>query len=118
MALDCRAPWVAGELAYWRWRAGLQEELPAGLVAEPYRLSIAGEWASAAELWSDIGCPCEAALALGDADDEVALRQAFDTLQRSVRDRRRRSSSADSASVVYAGCRAGRDRRPARIPPA
>ncbi len=81
MAIDRGVPWVAGELAYWRWRAGLHDELPAGLVAEPYRLSIAGEWASAAELWSDIGCPYEAALALGDADDDAALRQALDELQ-------------------------------------
>jgi DNA-binding CsgD family transcriptional regulator len=81
MAIDRRVPWVAGELAYWRWRAGLHDELPDELVAEPYRLSIGGEWAGAAELWSDIGCPYEAALALGDADDEAALRQAFEQLQ-------------------------------------
>jgi len=81
MAIDRRAPWVAGELAYWRWRAGVDDDLPAGLVAEPYRLSIAGDWASAAELWSDIGCQYEAALALGDADDEAALRQALDKLR-------------------------------------
>ena len=80
MAIDRRAPWVAGELAYWRWRAGVDDDLPAGLVAEPYRLSIAGDWASAAELWSDIGCPYEAALALGDADDEAALPRALDKL--------------------------------------
>ena len=72
---------VAGELAYWRWRAGLDDDIPGGLVAEPYRLSIAGDWARAAELWSDIGCPYEAALALGDADDEAALRQALDKLR-------------------------------------
>jgi hypothetical protein len=35
--------WSAGELPCWRWRAGLHDELPAELVAEPYRLSIAGE---------------------------------------------------------------------------
>ena len=81
MAIDRRAPWVAGELAYWRWRAGLDDDIPGGLVAEPYRLSIAGDWARAAELWSDIGCPYEAALALGDADDEAALRQALDKLR-------------------------------------
>jgi len=81
MAIDCRAPWVAGELAYWRWRADLHDDLPAALVAKPYRLSIAGDWAGAAELWSVIGCPYEAALALGDADEEAALRQALDKLR-------------------------------------
>lgn len=81
MAIDRRTPWVAGELAYWRWRAGLRDDLPAELMAEPYRLSIAGDWATAAERWNQIGCPYEAALALGDADEEAALRQAFDGLQ-------------------------------------
>ena len=46
-------PWAAGELAYWRRRAGLQDGLPAELVAEPYRLSIAGDWRGAAERWRD-----------------------------------------------------------------
>ena len=30
LALERNAPWVAGELAYWRWQAGIREELPAG----------------------------------------------------------------------------------------
>jgi DNA-binding CsgD family transcriptional regulator len=81
IAIERRVPWVAGELAYWRWLAGLRDELPGELVAEPYRLSIAGEWARAAELWEQIGCPYEAALALSDADEEAALRQALDRLQ-------------------------------------
>jgi DNA-binding CsgD family transcriptional regulator len=79
-ALERADVWSAGELACWRWRAGLHDELPAELVAEPYRLSIAGEWRSAAEPWRELGCPYEAALALADADDDDALRQAFDEL--------------------------------------
>jgi DNA-binding CsgD family transcriptional regulator/tetratricopeptide (TPR) repeat protein len=81
LATGRRVPWAAGELAYWRWRAGLRDGLPPELVAEPYRLSIAGEWARADELWDQIGCPYEAALALGDADDDAALRQSLDNLQ-------------------------------------
>ena len=46
--------------------------------AESYRLSIAGEWWPAAERWRELGCPYEAALALADADNDDALRQAFD----------------------------------------
>ncbi len=80
LALERADAWSAGELACWRWRAGLHDEVPAELVAEPYRLSIAREWGSAAERWREIGCPYEAALALADADDETALRQAFDQL--------------------------------------
>ncbi len=78
--LDVGAPWALGELAAWRWRAGIQEKIPGA--AEPYALQIAGDWARAAELWSEIGCPYEAALALADADDDNALLRALDELQR------------------------------------
>jgi DNA-binding CsgD family transcriptional regulator len=81
LARQRRAPWFIGELSYWRWRAGVSEEVPPG-AAEPYALQIAGHWARAAELWAEIGCPYEAALALADADDEHALRRALRELQR------------------------------------
>jgi DNA-binding CsgD family transcriptional regulator len=82
LATDRRDPWCAGELAYWRWRAGLHDDLAPELVAEPYRLSIVGNWQAATERWHQIGCPYEAALALADSSDELALRQAFDELQK------------------------------------
>jgi DNA-binding CsgD family transcriptional regulator len=81
LALHRRSPWPLGELAYWRWRAGIQEETPPG-AAEPYALQIAGEWARAAECWARIGCAYEAALALADADDDDTLRRALDELNR------------------------------------
>lgn len=83
LAVERRSPWVAGELACWRWRAGIEEETPP-FAAAPYTLSIRGEWARAAEQWSELGCPYEAALALADADDdeEESLRQALGELQR------------------------------------
>jgi DNA-binding CsgD family transcriptional regulator len=80
LAVLRKSSWLIGELAYWRWRAGILEEIPAG-AAEPYALQIAGEWARAAGLWSEIGCPYEAALALADGD-EAALRRAHLELQR------------------------------------
>jgi Bacterial regulatory proteins, luxR family len=80
LAVDRADAWSAGELACWRWRGGLHDELLAELVAEPYRLSIAGEWRSAAERWREIGCSYEVALALADADDEAALHQALEEL--------------------------------------
>jgi len=76
-----RVAWPLGELAYWRWRAGLESEAPEG-AAEPYAVQIAGDWARAAELWTQIGCPYEAALALADADDDDAVRRALDELRR------------------------------------
>jgi DNA-binding CsgD family transcriptional regulator len=82
LALERENPWVVGEIAHWRWRAGLRAGLPAaGLVAEPFASSIAGEWRRAAAAWRKIGCPYDAALALADSDDEQALRPALDELQ-------------------------------------
>jgi DNA-binding CsgD family transcriptional regulator/tetratricopeptide (TPR) repeat protein len=72
---------LAGELAVWRRRAGLDHELPAE-TAEPYALQLAGQWARAAERWRELGCPYEAALALADAEEETPLRRALDELER------------------------------------
>jgi DNA-binding NarL/FixJ family response regulator len=38
---------------------------------------VAGEWAEASREWAGLGCPYEAALALYDAGDEAAQRQAL-----------------------------------------
>jgi hypothetical protein len=63
--------WPAvGALARWRWRAGAREQIPG--VSGPDAATLGGDWALAARLWSELGCPYEAALALGDADDEDA----------------------------------------------
>jgi DNA-binding CsgD family transcriptional regulator/tetratricopeptide (TPR) repeat protein len=75
-----RLPWLIGELASWRWRAGI-EEPPPDNAAEPYAVQIAGDWERAAQLWTDLGCPYEAALALADAEEEELLRRALDELQ-------------------------------------
>ena len=65
-----------GALAAWLRRTG-SRRAPRGELAEPYRLQMAGDWAEAARLWTGLGCPYDAALALGDATDETALRQAL-----------------------------------------
>jgi class 3 adenylate cyclase/tetratricopeptide (TPR) repeat protein len=81
LALRRGSAWPIGELAYWRWRAGLDVEVTKA-AAEPYAAEIAGDWARASELWTEIGCPYEAALALTGADDEDTLRRALDEFQR------------------------------------
>jgi class 3 adenylate cyclase/tetratricopeptide (TPR) repeat protein len=81
LALRRGSAWPIGELAYWRWRAGLDVEVTK-VAAEPYAAEIAGDWARASELWTEIGCPYEAALALTGADDEDTLRRALDEFQR------------------------------------
>lgn len=73
-------PWLSGELAYWRRQAGIEEKVPPE-AAEPYALQVAGDWERAAEVWTEIGCPYEAALALADGD-EAALRRGHAELQR------------------------------------
>ncbi len=72
--------WARGELAWWLWRAGALGDPPADL-AEPYALAIAGDWAGAADAWTAIGFPYEAAEALSDAEDpdaQVRALVAFD----------------------------------------
>jgi DNA-binding CsgD family transcriptional regulator len=79
LAMERESSWVIAELALWRRRAGLDDDVPAA--AEPYALEAAGNWRQAAELWTEKGCPYEAALALGSADDEQALRDSLEQLQ-------------------------------------
>lgn len=81
LATGRSAPWALGELATVRARAGIADEL-LDEVAEPHALQLTGQWRRAAELWSSIGCPYEAALALADSGDEAALRTAYDELRR------------------------------------
>ncbi len=79
-ALRRGSAWEVGELAWWRRRAGSEEELPPG-AARPYALQASGDWTEAAALWAEMGCPYESALALGDADDEEGLRRSLRELQ-------------------------------------
>jgi tetratricopeptide (TPR) repeat protein len=81
LALDRQWRWVAGELAVWRRRAGLADSVPKGAAAGPSVFTLEGKWSKAAGGWADIGCPYEEALALGDADDDDALRRSLDALQ-------------------------------------
>jgi DNA-binding CsgD family transcriptional regulator len=81
LALEQGDSAALGELALWRRRALIGDEIPAGL-AEPYASELAGDWAGAAAFWDEAGCPYEAALARGASDDEEQLRHALDELQR------------------------------------
>ena len=69
------AGWVVGELACWRRRAGVEEDVEA--VPEPFALELAGELVQAAARWTALGCPYEAAVALAGSGDEATLRRAF-----------------------------------------
>jgi DNA-binding CsgD family transcriptional regulator len=80
LAVHRQAPWVVGELACWRRRAGLSEAVP-GPVAKPYAAELAGDAARAAALWDELGCPYEAALARAGAEDDAAVRAGLEALQ-------------------------------------
>ncbi len=80
-AVEIGGPWPLAELAFWRWRAGLDAP-PLPDPQHPYALQIVGAWARASERWSAIGCPYEAALALADARNaEEPLKRALEELE-------------------------------------
>ncbi len=80
LALERRSPWPIAELAHWRTQAGIETELPED-ARGPYAAQLRGDWAGAAAQWTLAGCPYEAALALGDGDDD-AQRRSLDELNR------------------------------------
>jgi DNA-binding CsgD family transcriptional regulator len=81
LALDRGSGFEIGELAWLRRQAGIAEDAPEG-AAEPYALMFTGQWARAREAWTELGCPYDAARALGCSDDEDHLRRALAELQR------------------------------------
>lgn len=72
---DCDE-WFRGEVGAWLVRTGSRQP-QRGEVAAPYRRLLDGDWYGAARLWSDLGCPYEAGLALLGSADAAALREAL-----------------------------------------
>lgn len=70
-------PWVQGDLMAWLGRLGrpMQEtkELP-----PPFSHELGGDHAAAADVWHELGCPFEEAVALASIDETDALQRAFD----------------------------------------
>lgn len=81
VAVSKEHPWVAGELAFWRWRAG-DKFSPPEWIARPFALQIAGDWRGAADEWEGRGCPYEQAMALMDGDEagQLAALEIFERL--------------------------------------
>jgi DNA-binding CsgD family transcriptional regulator/tetratricopeptide (TPR) repeat protein len=83
LAVQCNAPWLTGELAVWRRRAGLDWKIPSTAeVAKPYALELAQDPGAAAELWRELGCPYEAAIAALDVEAGDLQRTALEKLLR------------------------------------
>jgi DNA-binding CsgD family transcriptional regulator len=72
IAVSKRHPWIAGELAFWRWQAG-ETISPPAWIAKPFALQIAGDWRGAAKEWEERGCPYEQAMALMEGDEAAQL---------------------------------------------
>src|SRR6185437_10880195 len=68
--------WDRGAVAVWLRRTGSARS-PRGAVAAPFQRELAADWEAAARLWTDLGCPYEAGLALLGATAEAPLRQAL-----------------------------------------
>jgi DNA-binding CsgD family transcriptional regulator len=75
-AVRAAHPWFTGELAFWLWLAGALPETPA-VIAEPYRLLLAGDWRASADAWQRMRCPYHRALALSRGDGDEALLDAL-----------------------------------------
>jgi DNA-binding CsgD family transcriptional regulator/tetratricopeptide (TPR) repeat protein len=69
--------WDRGAVLSWLGRCGSGQELP-GPVAEPYQRQLDGYPEKAAQLWTDFGCPYQAALTLYDTAEERLLRRALE----------------------------------------
>jgi DNA-binding NarL/FixJ family response regulator len=79
LAVERGAPWLVGQLACWRRRAGLDEPVAIG-VPEPHALELAGKPEEAAAAWDGLGCSYDAALARAGSDSVDTLRSAHDEL--------------------------------------
>jgi ATP/maltotriose-dependent transcriptional regulator MalT len=81
-ALRLKARNCVGELAVWRRRAGIQDgDLPIE-VPDQWAAELGGDHVRAGRIWTELGCPYDAALALSGSDDEASLRDALAELQR------------------------------------
>ncbi len=76
LALEYQQPWLIGEFALWCWLAGDLESSPDG-AAEPFARQMRGDWRGAAEVWTRLGCPYEAARALASSNDASVVRRAL-----------------------------------------
>jgi DNA-binding CsgD family transcriptional regulator/tetratricopeptide (TPR) repeat protein len=77
LAVALHADEHVGRIAYWRRKHGVAEELAPAL-AGPWASLVAGDWASAAAHWRELGCPYEEALALSESDEPEALQRGLE----------------------------------------
>lgn len=79
LASERESPWLRGELAVWRHRAGIRET-KVDAAPEPCELELTGEYEAAAHAWTAVGCPYEAALVLAHHSDPELMRHSLTAL--------------------------------------
>jgi DNA-binding CsgD family transcriptional regulator len=72
LAVSKQHAWYTGELAFWRWKAGVPPVVY-DWMAKPFADQLAGDWRQAAATWEQMGCPYEQARALADGDGEAQI---------------------------------------------
>jgi DNA-binding CsgD family transcriptional regulator len=76
LAIQTPHPWYAAQTALWLWRAGrlppIQRELP-----PQFARQIRGDFAGAAQVWQQLGCPYEQACALLSTNGVDSIRVAL-----------------------------------------
>jgi predicted ATPase/DNA-binding CsgD family transcriptional regulator len=73
-------PWAIGEIAYWLWKADRLFEIPK-IIAKPYLLQIQGKWKEASNVWGELHCPYEQALALSEGDVD-AMKKSIEIFEK------------------------------------
>lgn len=81
LALQVGHRWDVGELAVWRWRAGVLATAPEASAAV-YACEIRGDATGAAAQWAQIGAPYSQALALMASDEPADLLEAVGLFDR------------------------------------
>jgi len=66
--------WQYSELIYWLNKNKLSAYIDGTQYVGPYHHEVMNEWATAAEVWKNLGCPYEEALALMDGNSEQQTR--------------------------------------------
>jgi DNA-binding CsgD family transcriptional regulator/tetratricopeptide (TPR) repeat protein len=114
--LDSQLAWDSGHLALWLWKLGELDKAPDG-IAEPYRLIIDGEHLKGAEVFAEIGCPYEHAIALSHGPPEAQLQalEELDTLGAAAVAAKLRHSLRDQGIRVPRGRAAATRRHPAGL---
>jgi DNA-binding CsgD family transcriptional regulator len=90
LALQRNAPWIVGELACWRRRAGVRETFELDL-PDPWAAELEGDLRRAEDCWHKLDARYDAALALAGAGSEELLLTALDEL---------RASGAEPAAAI------------------